>query len=50
LSRQVCTFVTAELMKRHGQVGLMVHHDNEAAIAVYRKLGYTYRRVAAASV
>lgn len=50
LSRQVCTFVTAELMKRHGQVGLMVHHDNEPAIAVYRKLGYTYRRVAAASV
>ncbi|QNE23083.1 GNAT family N-acetyltransferase [Kribbella qitaiheensis] len=50
LSRQVCAFATAELVKRHGQVGLMVHSDNAAAIAVYRKLGYTYRGVAAAHV
>jgi predicted GNAT family acetyltransferase len=50
LSRQVCGFVTAELVKRHGRVGLMVDGDNAAAIAVYHRLGYTYRHVAAASV
>jgi GNAT superfamily N-acetyltransferase len=48
LSRQVCAFVTAELVKRHGRCGLMVDGDNAAAIAVYRRLGYTYRPVAAA--
>jgi ribosomal protein S18 acetylase RimI-like enzyme len=48
LSRQVCAFATAELVKRYGQAGLMVHSYNAAAIAVYRKLGYTYRNVAAA--
>jgi ribosomal protein S18 acetylase RimI-like enzyme len=48
LSRQVCAFATAELVKRYGQSGLMVHGYNEAAISVYRKLGYTYRKVAAA--
>ncbi|HET6744177.1 MAG TPA: GNAT family N-acetyltransferase [Kribbella sp.] len=50
LSRQVCGFVTAELVKRHGRVALMVDRNNAAAIAVYRRLGYTYRQVAAASV
>lgn len=50
LSRQVCAFVTAELMKEHGRVALMVDRDNAAAISVYRRLGYTYRPVAAASV
>jgi GNAT superfamily N-acetyltransferase len=50
LSRQVCGFVTAELVKRHGQAALMVDRTNEAAIAVYRRLGYTYRPVAAASL
>ena len=49
LSRQVCGFVTAELVKRHGRVGLMVDGDNAAAINLYERLGYTYRRVAAAS-
>ncbi|MFI6827082.1 GNAT family N-acetyltransferase [Kribbella sp. NPDC050241] len=48
LSRQVCGFVTAELVKRHGRAALMVDRDNAAAIAVYRRLGYTYRSVAAA--
>lgn len=50
LSRQVCGFVTAELVKRHGRIALMVDRDNQAAIAVYRRLGYTYRRVAAAGM
>ena len=50
LSRQVCGFVTAELVKRHGRAALMVNSDNSAAIAVYRRLGYTYRRVAAAGL
>jgi len=48
LSRQVCAFATAEMVKRYGQVGLMVHGYNAAAIALYRKLGYRYRNVAAA--
>lgn len=48
LSRQVCAFVTAELVKRHGRTALMVHGENEIAVSVYRKLGYTYRAVAAA--
>jgi ribosomal protein S18 acetylase RimI-like enzyme len=46
-SRQVCGFVTAELLKRHGRAALMVDGDNAAAIGLYRKLGYTYREVAA---
>ncbi|GAA1603155.1 hypothetical protein GCM10009789_66460 [Kribbella sancticallisti] len=50
LSQQVCAFVTAELVKRHGTCALMVDAGNAAAIAVYEKLGYTYRGVAAASV
>jgi GNAT superfamily N-acetyltransferase len=48
LSRQVCGFVTAELVKRHGQAALMVDATNAAAIAVYNNLGYAYRHVAAA--
>lgn len=50
LARQVCGFATAELMKHHGRVGLMVDRDNAAAIAVYHRLGYTYRPVAAAGI
>lgn len=50
LSGQVCAFVTAELVKRHGRCGLIVEADNAAAIAVYQRLGYTYRSVAAAWV
>jgi GNAT superfamily N-acetyltransferase len=48
LSRQVCGFVTAELLKRHGRVALMVDGINAPAIGLYRTLGYTYRNVAAA--
>jgi ribosomal protein S18 acetylase RimI-like enzyme len=50
LSQQVCGFVTTELVKRHGTCALMVDAGNAAAIAVYKKLGYTYRGVAAAAV
>lgn len=49
LSRAVCGFLTAELLRRHGRVALMVDQGNEPAIALYRRLGYTYRTVAAAS-
>ncbi|GAB2665074.1 GNAT family N-acetyltransferase [Kribbella swartbergensis] len=50
LSRQVCGFVTAELVKQHGRAALMVDRENAAAISLYQRLGYTYRRVAAAHV
>lgn len=50
LSRQVCAFVTAELVKRHGRVGLMVDGRNETAIGLYRKLGYSYHPVGAAQL
>ncbi|GAB2562477.1 GNAT family N-acetyltransferase [Kribbella endophytica] len=50
LSRQVCAFVTAELVKRHGRVGLMVDGRNETAIGLYRKLGYSYHPVEAAQL
>ncbi|MFF0266414.1 GNAT family N-acetyltransferase [Kribbella sp. NPDC004536] len=49
LSRRVSGFVTAELVKSYGRAALMVDGNNPAAIAVYRRLGYTYREVAAAS-
>jgi GNAT superfamily N-acetyltransferase len=50
LSRQVCAFVTAELVKRHGRVGLMVDGGNETAIGLYRALGYSYHPVGAAQL
>ncbi|HET6987206.1 MAG TPA: GNAT family N-acetyltransferase [Kribbella sp.] len=50
LSQQVCGFVTAELVKRHGRAALMVDGNNAAAIGLYRKLGYAYRSVAAAFI
>lgn len=48
LSYQVCGFVTAELLKHHPSAALMVDGTNAAAIALYKKLGYTYYNVAAA--
>ncbi len=48
LSTVVCGFVTAELIARCGRVALMVDKGNESAISIYRRLGYTYRAVAAA--
>ena len=50
LSWQVCGFVTGELIKRHGRAALMVDGNHTAAIALYRKLGYAYREVAAAFI
>ncbi len=50
LSRAVCAFVTAELVGRRGRAGLMVDAGNAAAIAVYHRLGYTYRPMAAARI
>nr|WP_238357114.1 GNAT family N-acetyltransferase [Kribbella italica] len=50
LSRQVCAFVTTELVKRHGRVGLMVDGGNETAIGLYRTLGYSYHPVGVAQL
>lgn len=48
LSLAVCGFVTDELLREHGLSTLMVDAGNEAGIGLYHKLGYVYRRVAAA--
>ncbi|MGC4936489.1 GNAT family N-acetyltransferase [Kribbella sp. DT2] len=50
LSKQVCAFVTAELVKRHGRVALMVDGRNDTAIGLYRTLGYSYHPVGAAQL
>ena len=50
LSHAVCGFVTDELLREHGLSTLMVDTGNEAGIALYHKLGYTYRGVAAAAL
>lgn len=44
----VCGYVTEELLATHGRVALFVDHWNHAAIALYRRLGYRWRAVAAA--
>lgn len=49
LSRKVCAFAAAELVKTHGRAGLMVHGDNATAIRIYQQLGFSYRPVAAAN-
>ncbi|MBY8847776.1 GNAT family N-acetyltransferase, partial [Saccharothrix sp. MB29] len=47
LSTAVCAFVARDLLAEHGGCALMVNADNPAAIAVYRRLGFAYRSVAA---
>ncbi|GAA3164768.1 GNAT family N-acetyltransferase [Nonomuraea salmonea] len=42
--------MTRELVAAHGRATLMVDDDNDAAIAVYERLGYGRRRVMAARV
>lgn len=50
LSYAVCGFVTDELLREHGLSTLMVDTGNQAGIALYQKLGYVYRGVAAAAM
>ncbi len=50
LGGRVCRFVVAELIARHGRVALMVERSNAPAIAIYRRLGLSFRLSAAASV
>ncbi|KOX22588.1 hypothetical protein ADK67_23160 [Saccharothrix sp. NRRL B-16348] len=47
LSTNVCSFVVSALLAERGTCGLMVDKANEAAIAVYRRLGFAYRSVTA---
>jgi ribosomal protein S18 acetylase RimI-like enzyme len=47
LSTDVCRFVVSALLAERGTCGLMVDAANAAAIAVYRRLGFTYRGVTA---
>ncbi|MCC8247981.1 GNAT family N-acetyltransferase [Saccharothrix luteola] len=47
LSTTVCSFVVSALLAEHGTCGLMVDKGNQAAITVYRRLGFTYRSVTA---
>nr|WP_062340195.1 GNAT family N-acetyltransferase [Herbidospora sakaeratensis] len=47
LAGAICRFLTAALLERHGRVSLMVDDVNAAALAVYRRLGYARRPVAA---
>ncbi|GAB1818475.1 hypothetical protein HerbRD11066_16390 [Herbidospora sp. RD11066] len=50
LAGTICRFLTATLLERHGRVSLMVDDVNAAALAVYRRLGYARRLVAATRV
>ncbi|MFH8382547.1 GNAT family N-acetyltransferase [Kitasatospora sp. NPDC018058] len=50
LAQAVCGFVIEALVRRHGRAALMVHADNQAAIAVYERLGMTKRLLCAAQV
>jgi len=48
LAASVCSFVTNELLATNGRVALFADYWNEAAIATYRRLGFTTRALAAA--
>ncbi|MGW5264710.1 GNAT family N-acetyltransferase [Microbispora sp. NPDC004025] len=50
LGERVCRFVASALIAEHGRVALMVDDWNQAAFAVYERLGFARRRVAAAGL
>ncbi|MFI5892909.1 GNAT family N-acetyltransferase [Actinoplanes sp. NPDC051513] len=50
LARQVCAFVTNELLAGRGRVGLIVDYWNVGALNTYAKLGFALTRIAAARV
>ncbi|MFJ4189020.1 GNAT family N-acetyltransferase [Kitasatospora sp. NPDC089509] len=50
LAQAVCGFVLDTLMRRHGRAALMVHEDNQAAIAAYERLGMARRLFGVAQV
>lgn len=45
LGTRVCQFVASSLLSLYGTCALMVENCNAPAIALYRKLGFTYRDV-----
>lgn len=45
LGHRVCQFVTSSLLTLYGTCALFVDNYNARAIALYRKLGFTYRDV-----
>ncbi|WP_245665724.1 GNAT family N-acetyltransferase [Actinoplanes subtropicus] len=50
LARQVCAFVTNELLAGRERVALIVDYWNEPALKAYGKLGFVLRPLAAAAV
>ncbi|XVQ81795.1 GNAT family N-acetyltransferase [Microbispora siamensis] len=50
LGERVCRFVASALLAEHGRAALMVDDWNRAAVAVYERLGFARRRVAAAGL
>ncbi|GAA2497123.1 GNAT family N-acetyltransferase [Winogradskya humida] len=49
LATRLCAALTDELLEGRDRVALLVDHDNVAALRTYERLGYTLRRVAAAT-